>query len=146
MNSISDFMTNNHRECDKLFAVAEESVANNKWQKAQTEFAAFRSETERHLAMEEDILFPAFFIKTGMEGGPTVVMCSEHRQMLKLIDDMAQAIAAKDRDGYLGSSETLMVLMQQHNMKEEQMLYHMMDQAFGAEATALLARAAAAVL
>ena len=145
MNTINDFMTNKHRDCDNLFAVAEESVANGKWQKAKTEFDAFRSEMERHLAMEEEVLFPAFDAKTGMEGGPTFVMRSEHQQMRKLIDDMAQGIADKDRDGYLGVSETLMVLTQQHNMKEEQMLYRMMDQALGSEARTLLERVGAAL-
>ncbi|HCE08843.1 MAG TPA: hemerythrin HHE cation-binding protein [Oxalobacteraceae bacterium] len=145
MNSISDFMVNNHRECDNLFAVAEESAGGGKWQKAQPEFDAYRSEMERHLRMEEEVMFPAFEAKTGMVGGPTLVMRNEHLQMRKLIDDMAQKIAAKDGDGYLGVSETLMILMQQHNMKEEQMLYGMMDQAFGAEAGPLLERAGASV-
>jgi hemerythrin-like domain-containing protein len=143
MNAISDFMTNNHRECDHLFAIAEESVAAEKWQKAQPEFDAYRSDMERHLTMEEAVFFPAFDAKTGMEGGPTFVMRSEHQQMRKLIDEMAHRIAAKDGDGYLGVSETLMVLMQQHNMKEEQMLYRMMDQTFGDEAATLLKRAGA---
>jgi hemerythrin-like domain-containing protein len=144
MSNISDFMTNNHRDCDDLFAVAEESVANGKWPKAQAEFEAFRSEMERHLGMEEDVFFPAFDAKTGMEGGPTHVMRSEHAQMRTLIDNMAQALAAKDGDAYLGVAETLMILMQQHNMKEEQMLYRMMDQALGSEAGTLLERVGAA--
>lgn len=141
MNSISDFMTNNHRECDNLFAVAEESVGNGKWPKAQTEYDAFRSEMERHLGMEEEVFFPAFDAKTGMQGGPTHVMRLEHDQMRKLIAEMANTVAAKDADGYLGAAETLMVLMQQHNMKEEQMLYRMMDQTFGSEAGTMIERA-----
>ncbi len=145
MNYISDFMTHSHRECDNLFAVAEESAAKGKWQKAQAEFDAYRSEIERHLVMEENVLFPAFDAKTGMEMGPTHVMRSEHQQMRKLIDDMAQMITAKDTGGYLGVSETLMVLTQQHNMKEEQMLYRMMDQTFETEGGALLERARAAL-
>ena len=138
MTSISKFMENNHRECDHLFAVAEESVANGKWQKAHSEFDAFRSETERHLKMEEEVLFPAFDAKTGMEGGPTHVMRSEHQQMRKVIDDMAQALGNKDGDAYLGLSETLMVLMQQHNMKEENILYPMCDTRLGAQSEAVV--------
>lgn len=144
MSNISDFMANNHRECDHLFAVAEESVSKGKWPKAQTEYAAFCGEMERHLGMEESVLFPEFDTRTGMEGGPTFVMRSEHAQMRKLIADMAQALSAQDSDAYLGVSETLMVLMQQHNMKEEQMLYRMMDQTFGGDCGALLTRAGAA--
>jgi hemerythrin-like domain-containing protein len=145
MTSISEFMTHGHRACDNLFAVAEEDVAKGKWENAAKQFDAFRKETERHLGMEEQTLFPAFETKSGMEGGPTQVMRSEHEQMRKVIDDMAQKLAAKDSDGYLGLSETLMVLMQQHNMKEEQILYRMMDQTFGGEATDVLERASAAV-
>lgn len=145
MNTITDFMTNVHRACDDLFAVAEENVAKGKWDKAAEQFDAFHKETERHLSMEEESLFPTFEAKTGMTGGPTQVMRSEHVQMRAVIEDMAQKLAAKDADGYLGLAETLMVLMQQHNMKEEQILYRMMDQTFGGEATTVLERAGAAV-
>jgi hemerythrin-like domain-containing protein len=145
MTSISDFMSNDHRTCDHLFAVAEESVAKGKWDKAAEQFGTFRSETERHLGMEEQTLFVAFETKTGMTGGPTQVMRSEHQQMRIVMDDMAQKLAAKDGEGYLGLSETLMVLMQQHNMKEEHLLYRMMDQTFGEEAATLLERASPAV-
>lgn len=138
MDTISNFMTHDHRACDTLFAVAEESAGKGKWDKAKTEYDAFRKEMERHLGLEEQVLFPAFDSKTGMEMGPTYVMRSEHTQIRKVMDEMAQAVADKDGDAYLGQSETLLVLMQQHNMKEEQMLYRMMDQAFGAEAQALL--------
>jgi hemerythrin-like domain-containing protein len=81
-----------------------------------------------HFAMEEAVLFPAFEARTGMSMGPTQVMRSEHEQMRGLIRDMAQALAGSDQDNYLGQSETLNMLMQQHNLKEENMLYPMSDQ------------------
>jgi hemerythrin-like domain-containing protein len=144
MSSISDFMTQDHRACDDLLAWAEESIAKGSWDKAAEQFGKFRSETERHLAIEENSLFPAFESKTGMTMGPTQIMRSEHQQMRKVFDDIAQNIAAQDKDGCLGLTETLMVLMQQHNMKEEQVLYRMMDQSLGNEAASLLERAGAA--
>jgi hemerythrin-like domain-containing protein len=52
----------------------------------------------------------------------------EHEQMRGLIQDMAGAFAAGDRNACLGLSETLNMLMQQHNLKEENMLYPMSDQ------------------
>jgi len=42
---------------------------------------------------------------------------------------------------FLGLAETLMLLMQQHNMKEEQVLYRMMDQVYGEEVNDLLKQA-----
>jgi hemerythrin-like domain-containing protein len=40
---------------------------------------------------------------------------------------MAQAIESEDKDAYLSLAESMMILLQQHNMKEEQMLYAMAD-------------------
>lgn len=138
MDNISDFMTSDHHACDDLFASAEESVGKGNWSKGNSDFSAFLTAMKHHFTIEEEVLFPAFDTKTGMDNGPTFVMRSEHRQMEKVFDDMTKALAAKDSDGYLGLSETLLMLMQQHNMKEEQMLYRMMDQQLAAETPALL--------
>ena len=54
--------------------------------------------------------------------GPTRMMRMEHEQMRQLFSELAEALENRDKDGYLGLSETLMILMQQHNMKEEQVL------------------------
>ncbi|MEW6253979.1 MAG: hemerythrin domain-containing protein, partial [Planctomycetota bacterium] len=78
-------------------------------------------------------LFPAFEERTGMRAGPTQVMRMEHAQMRELIDAMAQAVDAGDAERFLGLSETLNVLMQQHNLKEENMLYPMSDRTLGEE-------------
>ena len=41
---------------------------------------------------------------------------------------MSEAVKIKDRDGILYVGETMLILMQQHNMKEEGILYPMADQ------------------
>ncbi len=56
----------------------------------------------------------------------------EHAQMRPLLAQLEAACAARDGDGYAGAAETLLILMQQHNMKEENILYPMCDQALGA--------------
>jgi hemerythrin-like domain-containing protein len=72
--------------------------------------------------------------------GPTQVMRMEHVQMRALMDDAAAALANGDADDYLGLAETLLIMMQQHNMKEENILYPMCDQHLAAETPELLAR------
>jgi hemerythrin-like domain-containing protein len=93
----------------------------------------------RHFSMEEDVLFPAFEQRTGMSGGPTFVMREEHRQMNGLLAEMGAALARRDGQAYLGQSETLLMLMRQHNMKEENILYPMSDQALADRQSELLA-------
>ncbi|MFC1680866.1 hemerythrin domain-containing protein, partial [Pseudomonadota bacterium] len=68
---------------------------------------------------------------TGTTAGPTEIMRSEHTQMRDLLYRMNAALEQRDQDDYLGYSETLLIIMQQHNAKEEQMLYPMADQVLG---------------
>ena len=128
MSSIPEYMTTKHRECDAFFSEAEAAVADKNWSLALAKWQLFASELTEHLAQEEDTLFPQFEQATGMTAGPTQVMRMEHQQMRALVQSLDNALAAKDKDEYLGLSETLMVMMQQHNMKEEMMLYPMMAQ------------------
>ena len=48
--------------------------------------------------------------------------------MRSIVSEMNDAFSARDADTFLGLAETLMILTQQHNMKEEQILYPMSDQ------------------
>ena len=46
--TISDYMKNEHRECDTTFAKAEEAVALGEWEVAQERFLAFSNKTLLH--------------------------------------------------------------------------------------------------
>jgi hemerythrin-like domain-containing protein len=124
-------MTQDHRHCDDSYAAAEEKVAAGRWGEAGQSWTIFRSALETHLNREESLLFPAFETQTGNTQGPTAMMRMEHEQMRSLVAEMDEAIVARDADSFLGLAETLMILTQQHNMKEEQILYPMIDQVVG---------------
>ncbi|HET8585123.1 MAG TPA: hemerythrin domain-containing protein [Casimicrobiaceae bacterium] len=139
MTTISEYMLHGHSACDDLFANAENAAGD--WKKAAVEFARFRNALDEHIAMEEEVLFPAFEAETGMaDGGPSATMRAEHVQMRALLDDMADAATLRDERRYLGVADTLLVLMQQHNMKEESMMYPMIESAVPDRADALLAK------
>ncbi|HEY9098927.1 MAG TPA: hemerythrin domain-containing protein [Thiobacillus sp.] len=138
MSTILEFLGGDHRMCDDLFASAEETVGQKNWDGAQKLFDQFHASMNHHLAMEENVLFPAFEAQTGTTAGPTHVMRMEHEHMRELMQNMAHAVSKTDVEGYLGLSETLNMLMQQHNLKEENMLYPMTDQALAGERDQLL--------
>ncbi len=129
MTTIAGFMTAIHRQCDEGLASAEEAVCNKDWAKARPGWSDFAAEMALHFAQEETVLFPSFEDTTGMTEGPTAVMRMEHEQMRHLFSELSKAVEAEDDSQFLGLSETLMVMIQQHNMKEEQMLYPMCDRA-----------------
>lgn len=140
MTTISNYLATDHKRCDQLFASAEEMVAKSDWNGAAAGFGQFHDELLRHFAMEEKIMFPAFEARTGMTQGPTAVMRSEHSQMTDLLNRMSGAINRKDANSYLGDADTLLILMQQHNVKEEQMLYRMADQVLASEQDEVVGR------
>ena len=140
MTTIRTFMTDDHRHCDDLFAEAEQAIAKQNLPAAQAAFAHFRNAVLAHFACEEKTLFPTFEAKTGMRMGPTQVMRMEHEQMRALLADAVDALARGNSDDYLGLADTLLIMMQQHNMKEENILYPMCDQHLSAELPAILER------
>lgn len=133
MATILEFLGSDHHSCDELFASAEESVGQKNWGGARASFDRFHASMLHHLTMEENVLFPAFEARTGSTMGPTQVMRMEHEKMRELMQGMAHAMVKTDYEGYLGLSETLNMLMQQHNMKEENVFYAMSDQVLASE-------------
>ena len=138
MQSIRDFMSGDHRRCDDIFAEVEQAMAQEQWERATETFARFQGAVLQHFAAEETTLFPAFEERSGMPMGPTQVMRGEHIQMRELMEAARAGLAARDADDYSGNAETLLIMMQQHNMKEENVLYPMCDQNLAAESDALV--------
>jgi iron-sulfur cluster repair protein YtfE (RIC family) len=130
-----------HHRCDALFAAAERAAEQGDWGTCARDFAAFSAELKQHFRTEEEILFPAFEAATGMPEGPTRVMRMEHNQMRGLLAQMDVTLSVRDAEGFGGSAETLLILMQQHNMKEENILYPLCDRTLGEAGTAALAAA-----
>ncbi|MCR4304284.1 MAG: hemerythrin domain-containing protein [Gallionella sp.] len=139
MQTIAEFMSARHHACDESFAIAEQAVLANNWSDAEAAFNKFSTELAVHFRMEENELFPAL-VSAGGPGGPVQMMRMEHAQMNTLIDQMAATLTYRDAQGYGGLSETLLIVMQQHNLKEEQILYPIADNILATQREALLGR------
>ena len=137
MSTIAEFMTADHSTCDNEFAVAEQTALAGNWSEAETAFNTFRDDMARHFRMEEEVLFPAL-TSAGGPAGPVHVMLMEHAQIKELLKQMGAAVARKDAQQYGGLSETLLMVMQQHNHKEENILYPITDQILAAQKEAVL--------
>ncbi len=133
MSAISEFMRADHRRCDATFSELENLAESGQHDALSDALAAFKKDFLEHFAMEEEIMFPAIEQKTGMSMGPTQVMRMEHEQMRHLMGRMEEALKQGNTEQFLGLSETFMILVQQHNMKEEQILYTMADNVLAAE-------------
>ena len=135
------FFSGDHRVCDELWAAVETAAEGDDVTAVHTAFAAFDAATRRHFDMEEQVLFPAVEAATGTTMGPTAVMRGEHEQMRGLLMQMA-LVAASDVGALLDQGDTLLMLIQQHNTKEEGMLYPMAEARLTGEWAGLAAKLA----
>lgn len=130
--TISTIMTRDHRVCDEAFFRLESAALNKDWATCERAVAQFVRGMRHHFDLEEERLFPAFEQATGMANGPTAVMRLEHVQMRTLFTELEAAVAGRDAKGVDGLCETILIMMQQHNLKEENVLYPMLDRALPA--------------
>jgi len=127
-SGLSVFFEQDHRDCDARWADVEELLDTDDIEAARPAWQKFEAGMRRHIAMEEEVLFPAFESASGMSGGgPTAVMRMEHQQMKGLLTQIADAIESGNSEQAMDVGDTLLMLVQQHNIKEEGMLYPMAE-------------------
>lgn len=135
---ILEFMRNDHRACDHLYTDAENALAAKNSDEAKRLFGEFYRATNHHFDMEERELFVTFEKRTGMVTGPTQMMRFEHQQLRAQLESMLNALNENKFDDFFGIGESMMIMLQQHNMKEEQMLYPMIDRALEGDAVLMI--------
>ena len=138
MTAIAEMLAAEHRCCDERFAATEEAAQAGDANRCRESFQQFQAAMELHFSKEEDELFPAFEQRSGITMGPTRVMRLEHQQMRETLAELDSTLASGNLEDFLGQAETLLILMQQHNIKEEQMLYPMCDRFLGGVAESVI--------
>jgi len=134
IDGLAAFFEQDHRDCDARWADVEELLDTEDIDSARPAWLKYAAGMRRHLAMEEEILFPAFEAASGSgDGGPTAAMRVEHQQMRELLDQIAAAVDAGDTQEALDIGDTLLMLVQQHSVKEEDMLYPMAENLLGGD-------------
>ena len=124
--TITAYFKNDHERLDGLFLQFQASQKDNPSQ-AKEYFRDFKSGLERHIAWEEELLFPLFEKTTGMsEGGPTAVMRYEHEGLRETLRNIHSKVQS-DRFDTQAESVILMAVLCEHNRKEENILYPMID-------------------
>ncbi len=124
--TISTMFDEDHERLDALFK-SFQTLKRTDFPKAKSAFLEFKAGLQRHVAWEEEVMFPLWEKKSGMTGGgPTIVMRNEHREIWECLESLARKILAQnpetDRE-----EEILLDLLDRHNMSEEEVLYPEMD-------------------
>jgi len=126
-NSVKDVMTQDHRYCDMILSELENTVLEENWAVAELKVRQVTKNILYHFEHEEETLFPWLEKMTGEDNGPTRVMRNEHSDIRQMLTELHSCISEKDILRYLGVSDPLGIYIQQHNLKEENILYPMID-------------------
>lgn len=133
MMDIKEFLTTDHRACDEAFAAMEDALGAKSGDTPKL-YEKFSNDLVNHFSMEEIVLFPMLEQATSTASEAVRAMEMEHEQMRSLLSKMRKAVENMDKESFFSISETLMILMQQHNIKEEQLLYTLAQNHLGEDA------------
>lgn len=127
--SISSLMTHDHRNCDLAIEEMEQFASIKDFNESLNAFTKWQDVNLAHFNIEEEYLFPETINALGMKIPPIMVMEMEHQQIKKCLTEIELALRQEDMEKFQHLIETCLIMIQQHNMKEEQILYPIIDKA-----------------
>ena len=143
MDTLGSYLTDDHQRCDALLRRTQQCVGAARWPDARRAMGAFQYGLERHLLIEERIIFPAFETALGHATSPTAMMRAEHLRIRGAAQRLTDAVDALSTHDFVRHAETLLLTMHLHCEKEEGMLYPMIERVLGRRCQKLLGEARA---
>ncbi len=132
-SSVTDAMATDHDRIDALFDDVRVMVDDGELERADHFFADVRAQLLEHIRIEEDVLFPVLEVRVGTFAGPQTVMRREHEKIVAALDRIANALGRQDAAEFRACDREIYALLSRHNVKEERIIYPMLDRALSRE-------------
>ncbi len=112
----------------ELLRRTEEELADRDVEGAEQDFAVFADRLERHMSVEERILYPAVEHELGPDGadGPTANLRGEHEEIRRWLEVIGEHLAAGDEFA-IGELAILACRLAEHVCFEESLVYPTCD-------------------
>ncbi len=124
---VNEYLSWDHHRLDAILADVTRMVDDGELERAEHTYLEFHEGLQRHIRLEEEILFPVFEQKTGLVRGPTEVMRQEHRTIKEAMEIMREGLAAAKGGAFHEGRQLLEEALPSHNHKEEHVLYPTID-------------------
>ncbi len=119
MSSTENWLIHEHSLYENLLSQCTEAVEIEDWKTVKLLFKKLVTHLKRHMALEEEVLYPAYEAETHAPQGPTGALREEHDHIVRLVMDMAQIIKTRNSDHVLECLTHLEKQMIKHHEKEE---------------------------
>jgi len=120
--SISAALEGDHDDIDAALAEVLLAAYGRGWERAGAALAELLEHLRRHVALEEDILFPLFDRRLRTVG-PTRILRLEHRRLTRAFGAMLGAIQARSLERMGEAIRSVDEVLPHHMAKEESILY-----------------------
>jgi len=131
MSSDNNWLIHEHSLYENLLSRCTEAVEVEDWKTVNTLFKRMVTHLKRHMALEDEVLYPAYEASTTAPQGPTGALREEHDRIVQLVTDMARVLETRDSDYALECLAHLERQMIKHHEKEEDiflpMASHILD-------------------
>ncbi len=128
MNTLATLFQKDHEHLDAWLACARREAGDADAEAARAAFDAFRSGIERHIAVEESLLLPAYEARQGVENPLTSTLRKGHRDLKVFFAEMQEALVQDDLDEFLDLAGTVAHILEHHDRMEEDDLYPVVAQ------------------
>jgi hypothetical protein len=133
MDTICACMARDNARSQLLFKEACEQIRHGDWPGGAATVAALGLALERHLTIEEELVFAAF--DAGLDGAasPTAALRVEHKWIRGVLFRLTESTAGRDASLFFKHAQTLDLLLQYHLQREAIVFYPAAEQMLAAE-------------
>ncbi len=119
MNSRDNWLVHEHSFYEDLLSQCQDAAEIKDWRNVDLAFGELVTHLKRHMALEEEVLYPAYESMPHVPQGPTTVLQEEHSKIVNLIRDLVQVIKTRNPEHVLERLARLENRMIKHHEKEE---------------------------
>ena len=138
MTNDDNWLLHDHSLYESLLAQCVEAAEVEDWKSVDKLFQDMLAHLKQHMAMEEEVLYPAYERAAHAPQGPTHALREEHDRIVRLVKDMARLIESRNSDYVLEGLIHLEKEMIKHHEKEEDIFLPMASQILSAERETVL--------
>jgi hemerythrin-like domain-containing protein len=119
MDTTDNWLEHEHSLYEYLIASCQEAAETEDWASVSQSFDEFVTHLKRHMALEEEVLYPAYEAAPEAPQGPTMALREEHDRIARLVRDLSLLLRTRDSEQTLESLVYLENLLIKHHEKEE---------------------------
>jgi hemerythrin-like domain-containing protein len=119
LNSTDNWLEHEHSLYEYLIASCQQAAETEDWGSVSQSFDELVTHLKQHMALEEEVLYPAYEASSEAPQGPTMALREEHDRIARLVRDIALLLRTRDSEQTLESLAFLENLLVKHHEKEE---------------------------